>query len=348
MSEFHVRVVQVGPIEKHPNADTLSITEIDGGYPVIIRTGEFKEGDRAVYIPVDSIVPDTEQWAFLKGNRRIKAKKLRGVFSMGMLASIPPDPVGGMGFGGFKIPREVGDNVQELMGIEKYEPHIHNSGGPNACKMGGNGLPQPEWFHQYTDIEGYRKNKNLFVPGEEVILTEKVHGSSFRACFKDSQLWVGSHHRVLAENDSVFWIVAKQIEPFLRATEGIVWYGEVYGPIQKGFRYDTDGTKAGLKVRMFDAKDSVMGRYLDYDEFEQILGKQWDLWDLQPPEMCPVLYRGPWSPDLVALAEGQTTLGGTHVREGWVGRPVKERWDHRVGRVILKCVGEGYLLSKDS
>jgi len=36
------------------------------------------------------------------------------------------------------------------------------------------------------------------------------------------------------------------------------------------------------------------------------------------------------------------------VREGWVGRPVKERYDHRVGRVILKMVGEGYLMSKDS
>lgn len=38
MSEFHVEVVRVGPVTKHPNADTLSITNIHGGYPVIMRT----------------------------------------------------------------------------------------------------------------------------------------------------------------------------------------------------------------------------------------------------------------------------------------------------------------------
>jgi hypothetical protein len=49
MSEFRVQVVQLGPIEKHPNADTLSCTEVDG-YPVIFRTGDYAEGDLAVYL----------------------------------------------------------------------------------------------------------------------------------------------------------------------------------------------------------------------------------------------------------------------------------------------------------
>ena len=57
MSEFHVQVVQVGPVTKHPNADSLSCSEVDG-YPVIFRTGDYVEGDRAVYVPVDAIVPD--------------------------------------------------------------------------------------------------------------------------------------------------------------------------------------------------------------------------------------------------------------------------------------------------
>ena len=37
MSEFHVKVVEIGEVSKHPNADTLSITFIGGtgGYPVI-------------------------------------------------------------------------------------------------------------------------------------------------------------------------------------------------------------------------------------------------------------------------------------------------------------------------
>ena len=57
MSEGAVQVVRIGPVRKHPNADTLSVTDIHGGYPVIFRTGDYHEGDLAVYVPVDSIVP---------------------------------------------------------------------------------------------------------------------------------------------------------------------------------------------------------------------------------------------------------------------------------------------------
>ena len=45
MSEFKVEVVKIRKIEKHPNADTLSITNIHGGYPVVFRTEDFNEGD---------------------------------------------------------------------------------------------------------------------------------------------------------------------------------------------------------------------------------------------------------------------------------------------------------------
>jgi hypothetical protein len=50
MSEWIVRVVEIGEVVKHPNADSLSITEVEG-YPCIIRTGDFQTGDKAVYIP---------------------------------------------------------------------------------------------------------------------------------------------------------------------------------------------------------------------------------------------------------------------------------------------------------
>ena len=52
MSEFHIETLRVGPLERHPNADNLSITRVRD-YPVILRTGELQEGDLAVYVPVD-------------------------------------------------------------------------------------------------------------------------------------------------------------------------------------------------------------------------------------------------------------------------------------------------------
>lgn len=75
MSEFQVRVVQLGEIRKHPGADNLSITEIGGagGYPVILRTGEFQQGDRAVYIPVGALLPADDGRRTCGGSRRGRA-----------------------------------------------------------------------------------------------------------------------------------------------------------------------------------------------------------------------------------------------------------------------------------
>lgn len=65
MTDFHVEVVRLGAIEKHPNADALDITQVYGGFPCIIKRDSFKEGDLAVYIPVDCVLPDRPEFAFL-------------------------------------------------------------------------------------------------------------------------------------------------------------------------------------------------------------------------------------------------------------------------------------------
>lgn len=121
MTEFHVEVVRLDNVQKHPNADTLSIATLHDAYPVIFKTGEFQPGDLAAYVPVDSIVPDTEEWSWLAPagaalrpkDRRIRAKKLRGIFSMGVLM---PAPAGA----------ELGADIADAMGITKYDPDAAN------------------------------------------------------------------------------------------------------------------------------------------------------------------------------------------------------------------------------
>jgi len=46
------------------------------------------------------------------------------------------------------------------------------------------------------------------------------------------------------------------------------------------------------------------------------------------------------------LSDGPTTLGGGHIREGVVVRPARERTDPKVGRAILKYIGDSYLFAK--
>ena len=184
MSEFRVEVSQVNSVRKHPNADTLSIADVNG-YPVIFRTGDFSEGELAVYVPVDSIVPDLPQWAFLAGHRRIKAKKLRGVFSMGLLSKASPEWA-------------LGQNVQAELGIEKWEPE-------SKLMMNTENEVDPGFLPVLTDIEGLRRNKTVLVPGEEVVITEKIHGANARFVYRDGALWVGSHKNIKRRDENNMW-----------------------------------------------------------------------------------------------------------------------------------------------
>ena len=318
MSEFQVEVSKVCSVVKHPNADTLSIADING-YPVIFRTGDYEEGQLAVYVPVDSVVPDLPEWAFLAGHRRIKAKRLRGVFSMGLLSKALPDWT-------------LGQDVQAELGIEKWEPEM-------ALNMGTENERDPGFLPVFTDIEGLRRHKTVLVPGEEVVLTEKIHGANARFLYRDGALWVGSHKNIKRRDETNMWwrlAITLGLEEKLASIAGTAVYGEVYGQVQD-LKY---GIPSGTKFILFDALNTDMRAYLSYDEFRRVAET------LGLPTV-PELYRGPWSPELISHAEGRTMIAGAdHVREGFVVRPIAERWDHKCGRVILKMIGEGYLLRK--
>jgi hypothetical protein len=100
---------------KNPNSDTLMMTEVLG-HPVQFKEGAFQEGSLAAYIPVESMVPLAHpEFEFLKSpnhpertHERIKAKRLRGVFSMGFLM---PAPAGAA----------EGQDIAKDLGVYKYE-----------------------------------------------------------------------------------------------------------------------------------------------------------------------------------------------------------------------------------
>jgi RNA ligase (TIGR02306 family) len=331
MSEFHVEVVELGAIEKHPNADTLGITRIHDGYPVIVRLGEYQPGDRAVYVPVDSVVPtDDPRWSFLEGRGRIKAKRLRGVFSMGLLTQAEPS------WG-------VGRDVAGELRITKYEPPAKGFQGEPRPGYTGDDDTAPEGnVPKYTDIEGLRRYGRLLVPGEEVVITEKLHGENMRAYFDGERLHVGSRTRWKKPGVGGWWAAAirHRLAEVLEGSPGMCWFGEAHG-YTGGFPYGVKGENGqrGASFRVFDVFDAAQGwRYADYDGFASAAA-------MLGLETAPVLYRGPWDPAIAyELAEGCSMLDPSHVREGVVVRPVHERWDDHVGRVILKLHGEGFLL----
>ncbi len=178
--------------------------------------------------------------------------------------------------------------------------------------------------------------------GEEIVVTEKIHGANARYVWHQDRLWCGSRNMYKHLDGGSMWVDIAQrlgLAERLATVPGIAVYGEAYGQVQD-LKYGRDGHDLVL----FDALDTRTRRWLDYDDFLALA-------DLLGMPVAPVLYRGPWSeqvkPDIWALAEGKTVLGQQqHVREGWVLRPTVERTDRRLGRVQMKLHGEGYLTRK--
>ncbi|HIE27970.1 TPA: hypothetical protein EYP66_11855 [Candidatus Poribacteria bacterium] len=107
------RIRSIEPIE---GADRIEKSTILG-WEVVIRKEEFKVGDLVVYIEIDSILPEREEFEFLRDRKfRIKTVRLRGQVSQGIAfpLSILPD--------GIQI--EEGLDVTEALNIHKYEPPI--------------------------------------------------------------------------------------------------------------------------------------------------------------------------------------------------------------------------------
>jgi RNA ligase (TIGR02306 family) len=322
MSEFKCPVVRLGQIEKHPNADTLGITKIYD-YPCIVKLGEFQSGDLVAYIPVDAVVPTQDlRFAFLKDHPRIKARKLRGYFSMGLIIKAEPD-------------WKEGDDVTQVLGIKKYE-------SPQPLSTGGDNELDPGHMPTYTDIEGLRRWPDVLKDGEEVVVLEKIHGANARYLHHEGRLWVGSHNGIKKESEeSVWWRAARQYKLADKLAEypGIAVYGEVYGYVQD-LRYGAQ--KGQVSMICFDALDIKTRTYLDWMDFVDLM-KRLDL------PVVPIIHQGGWDKSKVQeWSNGKSLMPFVdHIREGFVVKPVKFRYDPQISRVILKRHGEDYLTRKE-
>jgi hypothetical protein len=383
MSDWTVHLVQIGKFGNHPNADSLDITQIYG-QNVIFKRGTYKEGDLAVFLPPDTCMPMDPEHPLLKDNphlkpgHRVDAVRLRGIFSNGF--TVPAHVL----FTEEELKEiPIGTHVADRIGVTKYEDQ-----GDRESTSGEN-EKDPGYMPCYTDLDGWPKfrNQGIITTGEEVVLTEKIHGSNARFCYRDDRLWVGSRTGVKAQyvradgtEGNLWWKVAKDLDlegRFKRllsgefqgddivdgkvgrvnsgkvvgvasalagvALEGTVLFGEVYGKVQD-LNY---GVTSGATFRMFDTFNPTLGHYNDWDvtvAIAQAMGL----------ELVPELYRGPWSVELEEMRNGKSVLYPGHTREGFVVKPVKERFVQFVpgtrhaftGRVIFKFVGEDYKTRK--
>lgn len=79
----HIEVITaLNPIQ---GADKIEVADVLG-WKCVVKKGEFKVGEKIVYIEVDSVMPAIPEFEFLKErNYRIKTIKLKGQVSMGLV-----------------------------------------------------------------------------------------------------------------------------------------------------------------------------------------------------------------------------------------------------------------------
>ena len=343
MSTLIVKVQKIDHIEKHPNADTLSILQI-GGWNVIAKTEGVEGQEYVVYVPIDSVAKaDHPLLSFLEG-KRVKTIKLRKIISQGLCLPLKEVESYLVSKG---IDPDVLDpnkdlNLQELLEIEKYVPPA------DPANFGGEAEAGHPDFYKYTDIEHFG-NYNKALEGQKVWVSEKLHGTSARYGLTDGQFLIGSRNRQYKHPPTEGHRTSVYSQVFERENLGnkllslrtefpeskvISIYGEIVGPGVQGkvFRY-------GQEVPTFFLYDiQIDGKYLDYSEFVR-LSTKFELRTVpiltENIDVCNVK-------EAVSI-DGQSTLDN-HIREGIVIKPMKEMFSPRLGRAVLKIVSKEYLL----
>jgi RNA ligase (TIGR02306 family) len=333
MSSLIVEVSRIERVLPHPNADLLELAHIKG-WQCVVPKGRYAAGSLVTYVPIDSVLPPalSDRLGITKylSNGRVRCARLRGEPSFGVIVDLE-NPAW-----------TEGTDVAAHYGITKYVPPLKPSAGDAA--------PAHPLFVSYTDVENLRNFPAIFTEGEDVVATEKVHGTNCRVGLIEGEWMAGSMEvrRQRPDTDAglaanTYWFpttlpaVRALIESFAaRGHRQIILFGEVYGSKIQNLHYGAVGRYG------FAAFDLLVdGRYLNADDFATACSTH-------NVPIAPVVYRGPFSPDAIRSASaGRTTFhGADHVREGLVVRPALERTDPKLGRVILKYLSDEYLFAK--
>jgi hypothetical protein len=150
-------VVKIDEIKPIPNYDRVEHARV-GGWWVIVKKDQFQVGDPAIYIEVDSRVPEKEPFMFLeKKHFKVKTQKMCKVISQGLLMhpndfgwDIQNDNLGGyvITTPGVKEYFEIGDFLTKKLEITYAEDSDNKRKAPSADKYKKMAQRRPDIFRQ--------------------------------------------------------------------------------------------------------------------------------------------------------------------------------------------------------
>jgi RNA ligase (TIGR02306 family) len=262
------RIKEIRPID---GADRIVCAVIDGWELVTQKSNNFQVGDLVVYFEIDSLLPEIEQFEFLRPHYvsksqngagfRLKTIKLRGQVSQGLI--LPLQDIDGYKFiediQGSLVEVQEGQDLTDLLGVRKYEKVIP---AQLAGKVRGN---FPSHLIPKTDQERIQNCfDNWFYKWREDVfeVTIKLDGSSF-TCYKwRDHVGVCSRNLELVDtDDNSFWQIMRKHDLVnkLRALgRNIAIQGELMGP---GVQDNREGFTE-LRMFVFDIFDIDQQMYL--------------------------------------------------------------------------------------
>jgi len=348
-------LVKIYDVISHPNADLLDLVSPDGSNInfAVVKKGQFKKEDWGIWIDSvnEPMVPvDNPLFSFLQkiakadGYARVKALKLRGIVSRGLLIPAEEDWL-----------KKNSKEISEILKLKKYvTPAPKDSGSFYSGKsIDGPYLLLPTSKY---DVESINKNWKEIPNGTTVYITEKIHGTnaSYGWLPYEGELKFWARSRTLFKKEpetprtgGLWWDIAEKfsLKEKLASKPGMVIYGEIYGKVQD-LKYNLEND---VSFVVFDCWDSNAQRYLSWESLE-ILCQEIGL------QTVPVITKTTWDtsggipPHIAELAEGKTLLGGNHIREGIVIRadiPFEVLNFNSTfilnKKIIYKLVGNSYL-----
>lgn len=353
MSTFAVTTEVIEKIWDHPNADRLQLAKLAGmDYQFVVPKDKYSEGQLVFFFPVDSLMP-TYLLEYIgltgklsgKDKNRVKTIKLRGEFSVGLIAA--PDELGMM------TPTEAGLDFTEKLGVTKYEP-------PEFISKNAKTSSLPPELHVY-DIESCERWPDVVEALMDIpcLITEKLEGSNYAALLrKDGSFVVCTRRQSVEELEGqthTWWEVTRvydipalckfimdrydDVEP-----DYVVARGEVIGPGIQGNIYNLKQHE----LRIFDIE--LNGIPMDADLWYDLAN---DLYIMQTRNV-PILSAYTTLRDYLKgrpikeASTGMSVLNPDKLREGIVIRPMTEQTHPKLGRVILKQRSPEYLLKSDT
>lgn len=312
------------------------------GWQCVANKGEFKPGDKCIYMEVDSFLPVCEQFEFLRDGCykkdealgegfRLRTRKFRGQISQGMVQPLSILPKGDY---------QIGDDVTEILGIRKWEVgETVITNGTVSGRFPGD-IPKTNELRvqSYPElIEAFKKVKGYYI-------STKMDGTSVTMYWRDGHFGVCGRNYEYKDNDKcAMWVYAHKHQiPEKMAEhhmEDIAIQGEFCGAgIQRN------------RLRLTSPEWYVFN-VIDLKTHERLpLAKMQELCGLLELNMVPVeeikdQFEYNSVEELLERAKGKYPTGIT--KEGIVIRPLVPVYSEIIdGPLSMKVINNDYLLKE--